>query len=211
MLKVKVRGKHSHDPSVRETARAPVALAAERLWPGPGEEFFPPALARRAVESSALERRVLRIGRNRLPPLLSEAAACFVCLKTTERRLRGCIGTVTPTERTLAEEIVANAVNAASRDPRFPPVRAEELSELRFTVDVLEMPEPARMSDLDPSEFGVIVEDTTGRRRGLLLPAIDGVETALEQVQIAARKAGLAPGEPHQLYRFRVRRFREAF
>jgi AMMECR1 domain-containing protein len=76
-------------------------------------------------------------------------------------------------------------------------------------VDILEEPEPARFEDLDPSAFGVIVEDETGSRRGLLLPDISGVETAGQQVQIAARKAGIAPHQPHRLYRFRVRRFAE--
>jgi len=176
----------------------------------PDDENLPPVLARLAVETFVLENRIFE-GRGFFPsPLLDEAAACFVCVKTFGRKLRGCIGTVRPTRRTLAEEIIANAISAATRDPRFPPVSAAELPLLRFTVDILDTPEPARLEDLDPAEFGVIVEDNTGQRRGLLLPALDGVETACEQVQIAARKGGISSGEPHQLYRFRVRRFREA-
>lgn len=176
----------------------------------PGDQFFPPALARRAVEAYTLEERVLPVAGLFLPSVLNEAAACFVCLKTVERQLRGCVGTIRPAEKSLAEEIIVNAVSAATRDTRFRPVTAEELPLLRYTVDVLEEPEAARLEDLDPAEFGVIVEDNTARRRGLLLPALEGVETAQEQVRIAARKAGLAPGEPRRLYRFRVRRFREA-
>jgi AmmeMemoRadiSam system protein A len=141
---------------------------------------------------------------------LRQPSACFVCLKTFGRELRGCIGTINPARDTLAEEIVVNAVSAATRDPRFLPVSAEELSLLRYSVDVLGEPEPARLEDLDPLAFGVIVEDETGARRGLLLPDINGVETAGQQVQIAARKAGIAPHQPHRLYRFRVRRFAEA-
>lgn len=176
----------------------------------PDDEILPPALARCAVEAFVLEGRILEAGPEFSSPFLREAAACFVCIKTEARGLRGCVGTVSPTKDTLAEEIIANAVSAATRDPRFPPVVGEELALLCYSVDILDPPEPARPQDLDPAEFGVIVEDNTGRRRGLLLPALEGVETASEQVRIAARKAGIAAGEPLRLYRFRVRRFREA-
>ena len=168
-----------------------------------------PALARRAVETYVLEQRLYEPDLGSLPPALRQPSACFVSIKTFERELRGCIGTIAPSRDTLAEEIVVNAVGAAIRDPRFLPVSAEELVRLRYSVDVLGEPEPARFEDLDPAVFGVIVEDETGSRRGLLLPDIGGVETAEQQVQIAARKAGLATHQPHRLYRFRVRRFSE--
>jgi AmmeMemoRadiSam system protein A len=168
-----------------------------------------PTLARRAVETHVLEHRLYEPDPASLPPLLREPSACFVSIKTFERELRGCIGTLSPSRDTLAEEIVLNAVSAATRDPRFPPVSAEELTHLRYSVDVLDTPEPARFEDLDPAVFGVIVEEEAGPRRGLLLPDISGVETAQQQVQIAARKAGIAPHKPHRLYRFRVRRFSE--
>jgi AMMECR1 domain-containing protein len=57
--------------------------------------------------------------------------------------------------------------------------------------------------------FGVIVEDETGGRRGLLLPDIPGITDAEQQVEIATRKAGIARGEQVKLYRFKVERFRE--
>ena len=135
--------------------------------------------------------------------------ACFVTIKTDGSELRGCIGTVEPEYDALASEIISNAVKAATSDPRFLPVSEAELPSLRYSVDVLEPPEPAQFDDLDPSTFGVVVADERGRRRGLLLPAIEGVETPRQQVLIAARKAGIAPGEPLTLYRFRTRRFRE--
>jgi AMMECR1 domain-containing protein len=55
----------------------------------------------------------------------------------------------------------------------------------------------------------VIVEDLSGSRRGLLLPDIPGIDDAQQQVDIAARKAGIYRDEPVTLYRFRVERFRE--
>ena len=141
--------------------------------------------------------------------LLGARAACFVSLKTHDGQLRGCIGTIEPAKDTLAEEIIANAINAATRDPRFSPVSAEELSQLRYSVDVLSAPEPATLEDLDPAVYGVIVEDESGSHRGLLLPDLEGVDTVAKQVEIAARKAGIPPEAPIKLARFRVSRFGE--
>ncbi|HKG61212.1 MAG TPA: AmmeMemoRadiSam system protein A [Pyrinomonadaceae bacterium] len=171
-------------------------------------EISLPALAREAVETFVRSGQIL-------PPtsigeFLSSRAPCFVSLKTLNGELRGCIGTIEPAKDTLAHEIIANAISAATNDPRFDPVRPEELSNLRYSVDVLFPPEETVMEDLDPSVFGVIVEDESGTRRGLLLPDIPGISNAEQQVEIAARKAGLGRGERVRLYRFRVERYREA-
>jgi AmmeMemoRadiSam system protein A len=141
--------------------------------------------------------------------LLTTRAPCFVSLKTLSGELRGCIGTIEPSRDTLAEEIIANAISAAINDPRFDPVQPEELSNLRYSVDVLFPPEETPMEDLDPSTYGVIVEDKGGDRRGLLLPDIPGIDNAQQQVEIAARKAGIRPDEPVRLWRFKVERYRE--
>ena len=141
--------------------------------------------------------------------LLASRAACFVSLKTRAGELRGCIGTIEPTEDTLAEELIVNAINACTRDPRFPPVSRSELDGLVYSVDVLSTPEPALFEELDPLVYGVIVEDTKGIRRGLLLPDIEGVKTAQHQVEIATRKAGIPIDEATRLFRFCVQRFRE--
>jgi AmmeMemoRadiSam system protein A len=167
-----------------------------------------PFLARRAVET------FVRTGKQlSMPPAsgaLATPGACFVSIKTLTGELRGCIGTIEPMKQTLAEEVVLNAANAASRDPRFEPVTADELASLRYSVDILGEPEPATMGDLDPTTYGVIVEGESSGFRGLLLPDIEGVDTARRQVEIAARKAGIRPGEPIKLFRFVVQRFREA-
>jgi len=167
-----------------------------------------PEIARDAVET------FIRSGNILTPPesttgLLSSPAPCFVCLKTLDGELRGCIGTIEPARETLAEEIVANAISAAINDPRFDPVKTAELSNLRYSVDVLFPAEPAEMKDLDPAVFGVIVEDEAGSRRGLLLPDIPGIDNAEQQVEIAARKAGIARDERIRLWRFKVERFGE--
>jgi AmmeMemoRadiSam system protein A/AmmeMemoRadiSam system protein B len=163
------------------------------------------ALARRAIEAYVAAGEIIKAPAGLLP----ERAACFVSIKTHEGSLRGCIGTIESTQESLAEEIIANAISSATRDPRFPPVMANELSQLRYSVDVLYEPEPATFDTLNPKIYGVIVEDMSGKRRGLLLPDIEGVETASQQVDIAARKAGIKPGTPLKLSRFRVERFRE--
>jgi AmmeMemoRadiSam system protein A/AmmeMemoRadiSam system protein B len=179
--------------------------------PGPPSEeteIDPPALARRAVETFVRSGDILDPPKN-TQGLLRERAPCFVSLKTLSGELRGCIGTIEPSKDTLAGDIVANAISAATNDPRFDPVSEDELSNLRYSVDVLFPSEPAVIEELDPPVFGVIVEDESGSRRGLLLPDIPGVDDAQQQVAIAARKAGIAPSERIKLYRFRVERFRE--
>jgi AmmeMemoRadiSam system protein A/AmmeMemoRadiSam system protein B len=168
-----------------------------------------PALARRAVETFVDEGKVLEKP-SALVGMLGQRAACFVSLKTHAGELRGCIGTIQPLKASLAEELIANAVSAATRDPRFAPVEAEELPDLVYSVDVLHEPEETEFDQLDPKNYGVIVEDEAGVYRGLLLPDLKGVETARQQVEIAARKAGIPQGTPLRLWRFRVERFREA-
>lgn len=171
-------------------------------------DIDPPALARRAVETFVRSGNVLQPSKT-TAGLLRSQAPCFVCLKTANGELRGCIGTVEPGKETLAEEIVANAISAATSDPRFEPVTQAELSSLRYSVDVLYHPEPTLIEELDPSIFGVIVEDESGSRRGLLLPDIPGVDNVEQQIDIAARKAGIPRGEALKLSRFKVERYKE--
>ena len=168
-----------------------------------------PGLAREAVETFIRTGDILKPPL-RLGELLSARAPCFVSLKTLEGELRGCIGTIEAAKDTLAQEIIANAISAAINDPRFDPVSEDELPNLRYSVDVLRPAEETVFEKLDPAVFGVIVEDESSSRRGLLLPDIPGVETAEQQVDIARRKAGIPRGTPVKLWRFKVERFREA-
>lgn len=161
-------------------------------------------LAREAVE--AWVRHGLLIEAADPPPELPERAGCFVSIKTVDGLLRGCLGTIEPSQPTLAQEVIKNAVDAASRDPRFLPVTPDELDGLVYSVDVLSPPEPVDGPEaLDPRRYGVIVRN--GHRRGLLLPDLAGVETAEQQLAIAMTKAGIAPEEPLELWRFEVQRY----
>lgn len=161
-------------------------------------------LAQDTIESYVRQGKV--IGAPRTLALEMEAqAGVFVSLHK-RGMLRGCIGTIQPRQSNVALEVIHNAISAATHDPRFPPVHASELSELEISVDILQPAEPiASMEQLDPERYGVIVE--SGLRRGLLLPDLEGVDTAEYQVEIARRKAGIGPHEPVQLYRFEVRRY----
>jgi MEMO1 family protein len=139
-------------------------------------------------------------------PLFDTPAACFVSLKE-HGDLRGCIGTLEPAEATLGREIVRNAYSAALHDPRFFRVRPEELAALTCSVDVLSPSEPCHVADLDPRVYGVIV--SSGLRRGVLLPDLEGIDEADKQVAIALQKAGILPNEPFDVARFTVTRYRE--
>ena len=141
-----------------------------------------------------------------LTPEMMECAGVFVSLKIGGM-LRGCIGTYEPAQANVGEEVIANAVSSATRDPRFPPVTPAELADLEYSVDVLTKPElVASEAELDPKRYGAIVE--CGVRRGLLLPDLEGVDTVEHQIEICRSKAGILPHEPVNLYRFEVRRYR---
>ena len=136
---------------------------------------------------------------------MKEKAGVFVCLKK-DGQLRGCIGTFQPVTDNVANEVIKNAVSAATEDPRFNCVDCGELDGIEYSVDVLTAPEPVKnIQELDPKRYGVLV--VRGNRRGLLLPDLDGVDTVGEQIAIAKHKAGIDPYEPITIYRFEVKRY----
>jgi hypothetical protein len=138
--------------------------------------------------------------------LFKKRAGAFVSLHKLDGSLRGCIGTFLPTRENLALEIRDNAIAAATRDPRFPPLSVDELDEIEVNVDILSEPEPVKdLSELDPKKYGVIVE--SGWKRGLLLPDLEGVDTVEMQLEIAKRKAGIHDFEKFKIYRFTVERY----
>jgi AmmeMemoRadiSam system protein A/AmmeMemoRadiSam system protein B len=159
-------------------------------------------LARKAIEQYLVQGSVLTPNPLIHEALLREKAGVFVSIHENGE-LRGCIGTTSASKKNVAEEIIANAIEAATRDPRFPAIEAKELPYLDISVDVLSPYETiASVEDLDVKKYGVIVEN--GDRRGLLLPNLDGVDTVEEQLNIAKRKAGIAPEERVTIYRFEV-------
>ena len=134
--------------------------------------------------------------------LLKTKAGAFVSVHKFGA-LRGCIGTIAATKENLALEIIHNAVCAVSEDPRFEPVKEDELKYLEINVDVLGEAEKIESeAELDVKKYGVIVQ--SGYKRGLLLPDLDGVDTVEQQISIARRKGGIAPDEEVDLFRFEV-------
>ncbi len=159
-------------------------------------------LAWLSVECYVRERKKAEIPDGLPEELLHRRAGAFVSIHK-QGQLRGCIGTTGPTQSCLAREIIENAISACSRDPRFDPVRPEELKWLEISVDVLgEAEEIHSEKELDVKRYGVIV--SSGHRRGLLLPDLDGVDTPERQVAIARQKAGIGPREKVKLQRFEV-------
>ncbi len=141
-------------------------------------------------------------------PLWKERRACFVSIKKRNGELRGCIGTLRPLNPSLDKEIIANAISASTSDPRFSPMNKSELDNVVFSVDVLSEPEEiSGIEELEPKKYGVIV--SKGYRRGVLLPDLDGVDTAEQQVEIAAMKAGIYDTDGIRLERFTVTRYKE--
>ncbi|MDR1784953.1 MAG: AmmeMemoRadiSam system protein A [Spirochaetaceae bacterium] len=174
---------------------------------GQAEESPYVRLARNTVELFAREGRLFRPDFPLPPEMTDREAGVFVSIKK-HGNLRGCIGTIGPTQGSVAAEISCNAISASTRDPRFEPIGPEELPHLTYSVDVLEPPEPVTGADrLDPKKYGVIV--TLGRRRGLLLPDLEGVDTVEDQIGIAMGKAGIPPGDRDRvsLERFLVTRY----
>ena len=171
------------------------------------------ALARQSVETYITDGRRMKLpaagagnaagADDGIPEeMLRTRAGAFVSIHE-HGQLRGCIGTILPVTSCVAEEIIRNAVSAATEDPRFMPIEADELPWLEISVDVLGEPEPIDSPDqLDVKRYGVIV--TKDGRRGLLLPDLDGVDTVARQISIAKQKAGIGPGEEVQLQRFEV-------
>ena len=160
-------------------------------------------LARSSVEHYILRHRKMEMPGDLPAELTARRAGAFVSIHE-HGKLRGCIGTISPVRDCLAQEIIDNAVSASTRDPRFSPIRADELKWLEISVDVLGDPEPVSSPDeLDVKRYGVIV--TKGRKRGLLLPDLDGVDTVEEQISIAKSKAGIADWDKKvELQRFEV-------
>jgi len=163
-------------------------------------------LAREAIKGY-LEKKEIIEPPEELTLEMRERHGVFVSLKI-KGRLRGCIGTFEPATSTVAEEIILNAISAATRDPRFMPLTLSEFKETDVSVDVLTTPEPVTSQSqgtLDPKRYGVIVKSRG--RCGLLLPDLEGVDTVEQQMGIAREKAGIGENDPVEIFRFEIRRY----
>ena len=159
-------------------------------------------LARQSLESYILKRKRIPMPEDLPEEMLHTRAGAFVSIHKNGA-LRGCIGTIGPTTDCVAQEIINNAISAATNDPRFPAISPEELQCLEINVDVLGEPEDIESEDeLDVKKYGVIVSSVG--KRGLLLPDLEGVDTVEQQIAIAKQKAGIHKFESVKLQRFEV-------
>nr|WP_297770234.1 AmmeMemoRadiSam system protein A [uncultured Butyrivibrio sp.] len=159
-------------------------------------------LAYQSVVSYILKGKKLALPGNLPSEMLNIRAGAFVSIHKNGA-LRGCIGTIGPTQNNVALEIIENGISASTRDPRFSPIRPDELKDLEINVDVLGRPQDiSGLDELDVKRYGVIV--TSGHKRGLLLPDLEGVDTVEEQVAIAMQKGGITEDDEIKLQRFEV-------
>ena len=181
-------------------------------------------LAKEAVENYIKEGKIIEVPKNLPEEFLQRKSGTFVTIEK-DGKLKGCIGTYLPTKINIAEEIIHNAVAAATEDYRFSPIKEEELPYLSYTVYVLSYPEPVKdMETLNPKKFGIIVKTAPfaypdqdvvfdGRvpyKSGLLLPDLEGVDTIKQQISIACQKGGINPGkEKIIIYRFTVKKYQQ--
>ncbi len=137
----------------------------------------------------------------------SAKAGAFVSIHTKFNELRGCIGTIIPVRDNVVDEIIHNAIAAATKDPRFQPVTKKELSELNYSVDVLSPLEQVKLYDsLNSKIYGIVIK-TKSNKSAVLLPNLDGINTAEEQIAICKSKGNIDENEEIDLYRFTVKRF----
>jgi AmmeMemoRadiSam system protein A len=170
------------------------------------------ALARAAIAHSL----GLKAATLEMPPWLQEPGASFVTL-TQNGQLRGCIGSLAA-HRALGEDVRANAVAAALRDPRFPALTATELARTQVEVSVLSAMQPLAFSSeadalaqLRPQVDGVVLE--YGAHRGTFLPQVwEQLPNPREFMAQLKRKAGLSVdfwADGVRLQRYTVEKWKE--
>ncbi len=153
-----------------------------------------------AIKAYLLEDKVIPVPEG-FPSSGKKRGSCFVTVKKCGN-MNGCLGTIQPTKKNLGEEIIANAIEASTDDPRFLSLNESDLDYLTFEVDVVSRLEPCKFADLDPERYGIVV--TNGPRRGVLLPGLSEITDPKAQLDIALKKAGIAREERYSLQRFEI-------
>jgi AmmeMemoRadiSam system protein A len=166
-------------------------------------------LAKKAVETFVKKGKFEKASEDLPESILKQKKGVFVTIEKNGE-LRACIGTYLPTQENVAEEIIQNAVSAATEDYRFGPVQEKELSELRYTVYLLEQPKLIKsIKELNPNKYGIIVKTTEyPLKSALLLPGLDGINTTEKQISITCQKGGIDPSvEKIAIYKFSVKKY----
>ena len=191
------------------------------------------SLAKEVVENYIKERKIISVPEDLPNEFLEKRAGTFVTIEKNPARnathsvagggeLRGCIGTYLPLRKNIAQEVISNAIAAATEDYRFGPIQKEELPYLSYTVYILSEPELVKdIKELDPKKYGIIVKtlpiSETGDvvfnghfipKTGLLLPDLEGIDTVEQQISVACQKGGINPfKEKILIYKFTVEKY----
>ncbi len=160
-------------------------------------------LAKTAVEKYIEERKIISLSEDLPKEFFERKAGVFVTIEK-EGRLRGCIGTYLPARENICEEIIHNAIAAATEDWRFGAIKKAEFPRLTYIVYILQKPEKVLdIAELNPKKFGIIVK--AGEKSGLLLPDLEGVNTVAEQISICCQKGGIIIKQENvEIYKFVV-------
>ena len=174
-------------------------------------------LARQTIARATRHQQVPPVDPGTAPEDLRRDGASFVTL-TEYGELRGCIGSLEP-RRSLVLDVRENAVAAAFHDPRFPPVRSEELDDLHIEISVLTLPQPLSydgpddlVAKLRPDVDGVVIE--RGWNRATFLPQVwEKLPDPHQFLQHLCLKAGL-PADTYRrpgldVYTYQVEEFEE--
>jgi len=195
-------------------------------------------LAKQAIENYIKKGETVSLPKDLPEEFLKRRAGTFVSIFRSTREtnakqkhetdakkeLRGCIGTYLPTKENIAEEIIHNAIAAATEDYRFGPVQEKELGSLFYTVYILSEPELVKdIKKLDPKKFGIIVKTVpishpngtdvlfNGHipyKSGLLLPDLEGIDTIEKQISLACQKSSIDLfKEKILIYKFTVEKY----
>ncbi|MBI4850795.1 MAG: AmmeMemoRadiSam system protein A [Acidobacteria bacterium] len=176
------------------------------MIPSFSKELSPDALAKLALEAFLKQRVIIDVPTD-LPDFLRVRAGCFVSIKTSQGSLRGCIGTIQPSSENVAAEIIRNVIKAATEDYRFNPVEEDELENLVYSVDILSPLEPIEnLENHNVEVYGLMIETDQGRR-GVLLPALPGIDTPEIQLKALKNKIGIFPDTAVKMSRFSVDRY----
>jgi AmmeMemoRadiSam system protein A len=155
-------------------------------------------LAREAMERGVRGEEISPLELDSLPARLREAGSSFITL-TLRGQLRGCIGGL-EAHQPLAQDVYEHAVAAALKDPRFPPVREDELSWIQIEVSLLTCPIPLEyrdanelLSKLRPHVDGVVLRDDSYHRATFLPQVWEKIPDCEEFLCNLCYKMGLEP------------------
>lgn len=179
-------------------------------------------LAKSAVENYIKERKIISPPKDLPEEFFKRKAGAFVTI-VSNGNLRGCIGTYLPIKENIAEEIISNAIAAATEDCRFPSIEKEELPSLSYTVYILSEPEFIKdLKKLNPKKYGIIIrtvpispsgevvsDDNFIPKSSLLLPDLEGIDTIEKQIAITCQKGEIDPNiDKILIYRFTVEKYK---